>query len=159
MEFIWEGCTVPGQGWGGVLQGTEGFPSLGEASCHSGANTFRFLQRLMFSTCRNTLRGKILCMCSASKISPFYLQNRLILCAHTLLLGRMAQKGKIWVQISIAPKVLAHEDSDCCAASSQLWINTSLTLGQTKLLQEKWSYILNHVACRSREPGNEGGRY
>lgn len=56
-EFVWEGCTVQG-GWGGVLQGTEGFSSLGGVICHPGANTFRFLQRLMFSTCRNTLREK-----------------------------------------------------------------------------------------------------
>lgn len=43
---------------GGVLQETEGFSSLGGVICHPGANTFRFLQRLMFSTCRNTLREK-----------------------------------------------------------------------------------------------------
>lgn len=69
---------------GGVLQETEGFSSLGGVICHPGANTFRFLQRLMFSTCRNTLREKYLvCVFSIQDFTILLAEQTYSLCAHS----------------------------------------------------------------------------
>lgn len=76
VEFVWEGCTR--QEWGGVLQETEGFSSLGGVFLPPRGQHSDFCRDRYFQPVE-MLWGRTLCAFPAFMISLFYLQNSLIL--------------------------------------------------------------------------------
>lgn len=166
-EFVWEGYTVQhageelGRGWGEVLQeAEEAFSALEELFATWGPTLLDFCRDWCIQHAE-TLWGKnVLHEFSFQDFSILLAEQLDSLCAHSagsLLLGRTGQKYKISVQISLLPKAQAHKDRECCTASSQLCMNSSLAPRGARAASAGKPIL--YLEQRSAQPGNERGRY
>lgn len=143
-------CWGGGAGMGrGSARSRGGFASLGGVICHPEANTFRFLQRLMFSTCRNTLRKKYFACVQLPRFHYFTCRTAPLLSAliqqEVYFWAEQAWNDKSQSRFQLLPKGQSSCACDCCTSRSQLCINTSLAPGQAQLLQESQCCTLKNT--------------
>lgn len=132
----------------GSARSRGGFFSLGGAICHLGANTLRFLQRLMYSTCRNTLREKYFAWVQLPRFQYFTCRTaRFSLCSFSrkFTFGQdrpETQKSRSRFHCSQKHR-RTRTGSAAPPVASCAWTPLWHPAGQAQLLQESRSYTLN----------------